>query len=191
MMSLSHFRVQPSSLFNALSVKSRVYHHRTHLHLISHRDYCPSSNFFSKTWGTNSIIYPSISKGHPRNFSNNLLFSQGQNWRQKLQSILTHRRWNSDKSNATKNVTAQKVNSNGSSSSSNGSANIEHTTFLQRFLGPKPMPPRNTPKWYAEIALICTVFGITGSSTMFLVRPAVSNVLGLEGSMKDGELNEQ
>ena len=48
------------------------------------------------------------------------------------------------------------------------------------------MPPRNTMKWYGEMILLCTVFGITGSSTMFLVRPAVGNVLGLEGSMKDG-----
>jgi len=48
------------------------------------------------------------------------------------------------------------------------------------------MPPRNTPRWYAEMALICTVFGITGSSTMFLVRPAVSDGLGLKGSMKEG-----
>lgn len=50
------------------------------------------------------------------------------------------------------------------------------------------MPPRNTMKWYGEMILLCTVFGITGSSTMFLVRPAVGNVLGLEGSMKDGML---
>mmetsp|Transcript_30285 Transcript_30285/g.51606 ORF Transcript_30285/g.51606 Transcript_30285/m.51606 type:complete len:114 (+) Transcript_30285:828-1169(+) len=48
------------------------------------------------------------------------------------------------------------------------------------------MPPRNTPKWYAEMALLCTVFAITGSSTMFLVRPAVSDGLGLKGTFKDG-----
>ena len=36
------------------------------------------------------------------------------------------------------------------------------------------------------MALLCTVFGVTGSSTMFLVRPAVSEGLGLEGTMKDG-----
>ena len=43
-------------------------------------------------------------------------------------------------------------------------------TFLQRFLAPKPMPERNTAAWYREMLLICTVFGITGSSTMMLVR---------------------
>lgn len=55
-----------------------------------------------------------------------------------------------------------------------------------RFIGPKEMPPRWTPRWYGEVTLICTVFAITGSSTMVLVRPAVSKGLGLEGSLKDG-----
>ena len=43
-------------------------------------------------------------------------------------------------------------------------------TFLQKFLGPKEMPPRGTLKWYGEITLICTVFAITGTSTIVLVR---------------------
>jgi len=60
------------------------------------------------------------------------------------------------------------------------------TTFLQRFLGPKPMPPQNTFRWYMEMTLLCTVFAISGTSTMVLVRPAVSDILGLRGSMKDG-----
>jgi hypothetical protein len=38
-----------------------------------------------------------------------------------------------------------------------------------RFIGPKEMPPRWTPRWYGEVFLICTVFAITGSSTMILV----------------------
>jgi len=45
----------------------------------------------------------------------------------------------------------------------------QQQTWLQKFLAPKPMPERNTAAWYREILLICTVFGITGSSTM-LVR---------------------
>jgi len=60
------------------------------------------------------------------------------------------------------------------------------STFLGRWMAPKDMPPRGTPKWYGEMVLICTVFAITGSSTMVMVRPAVSNVLGLKGSLKDG-----
>lgn len=41
-------------------------------------------------------------------------------------------------------------------------------TSWERFLGPKPMPERYTALWYREILLICTVFGITGSSTMMV-----------------------
>ena len=82
--------------------------------------------------------------------------------RPKQTSCITLRRWNSNKTNPTEK------------------------TFLQRFLAPKPMPPRNTPAWYKEMILICTVFAITGSSTMFLVRPAMTKVLGLEGSLRDG-----
>ncbi len=76
---------------------------------------------------------------------------------------------------------------NNSSSNHSGGNDGAPTSFLRRFLAPKVMPPRNTPRWYAEMALLCVVFGITGTSTMFFVRPAVSDVLGLEGSMKDGE----
>lgn len=60
------------------------------------------------------------------------------------------------------------------------------STFLQRWMAPKEIPPRNTPRWYAEMLLICTVFAITGTSTMVLVRPAMSQILGLKGSLKDG-----
>ena len=58
--------------------------------------------------------------------------------------------------------------------------------FLKWYLGPKPMPERWTLPWYREMVLVCTVFAITGSSTMVLVRPAVSKGLGLQGSLKDG-----
>ena len=36
----------------------------------------------------------------------------------------------------------------------------------QRFLEPKEMPKRYTTAWYKEVLLICTVFAVTGSSTM-------------------------
>ena len=51
------------------------------------------------------------------------------------------------------------------------------TTFLQRWMGPKEMPPRWTLRWYGEMVLICTVFAITGSSTMVLVSAYVSCVI--------------
>ena len=65
-------------------------------------------------------------------------------------------------------------------------SNATKTSFFERFLGPKPMPERYSFAWYKEVALICTVFGITGSSTMILVRPAVKDVLGIQGSFRDG-----
>jgi len=56
----------------------------------------------------------------------------------------------------------------------------------QRWIAPREMPPRQTLRWYGEMVLLCTVFAITGSSSLVLVRPAVSKGLGLQGSMKDG-----
>lgn len=56
----------------------------------------------------------------------------------------------------------------------------------QRWIAPRVMPERNTPRWYGEMVLLCTVFAITGSSSLVLVRPAVSKGLGLQGSMKEG-----
>jgi len=75
---------------------------------------------------------------------------------------------------------------NSNNAKDNTSKQQQSTTFLERFLAPKTMPPRYTPKWYAEMMLICTVFGITGSTTMVVVRPAVTDVLKLEGNMRDG-----
>mmetsp|Transcript_29477 Transcript_29477/g.35057 ORF Transcript_29477/g.35057 Transcript_29477/m.35057 type:complete len:218 (-) Transcript_29477:8-661(-) len=59
-------------------------------------------------------------------------------------------------------------------------------SVLQRWMAPRDMPPRGTVKWYAEMVLICTVFAVTGTSTMVIVRPAISDVLGLKGNFKDG-----
>jgi len=102
-------------------------------------------------------------------------------------------RWNTSSSSSSRNFSG-KTNTSKPPSSTKPTTNPLSQqqsppilkTSLQRFLEPKIMPPRNTPKWYAEMALVCTVFAITGSSTMFLVRPAVSTGLGLRGSMKDG-----
>lgn len=63
---------------------------------------------------------------------------------------------------------------------------MENLSMWQKWIAPREMPPRKTFKWYLEMTLICTVFAITGTSTMVLVRPAVSHGLGLQGSLKDG-----
>jgi hypothetical protein len=44
------------------------------------------------------------------------------------------------------------------------------TKFLNWYLAEKTMPPRWTLPWYREMVLICSVFAVTGSSTMILVR---------------------
>ena len=41
--------------------------------------------------------------------------------------------------------------------------------FLRRWMAPREMPQRGTLKWYGEMVLICTVFAITGTSTMVMV----------------------
>lgn len=105
-----------------------------------------------------------------------------------------HRRWvsngssssNSNTSKVNKAVVEAGESAQPTLPSSTSSTSTTSTTFLQRFLGPKPIPPQNTFRWYIEMTLLCTVFAISGTSTMVLVRPAVSNILGLHGSMKDG-----
>jgi len=50
----------------------------------------------------------------------------------------------------------------------------------------RPPLQRFSAAWWAEQALICTVFAITGSSAMFFVRPLVTDVLGMKGTWRDG-----
>eukprot|EP01124_Arcella_intermedia_P033727 TRINITY_DN8174_c0_g1_i1.p1 TRINITY_DN8174_c0_g1~~TRINITY_DN8174_c0_g1_i1.p1 ORF type:complete len:150 (-),score=23.66 TRINITY_DN8174_c0_g1_i1:32-481(-) len=60
-------------------------------------------------------------------------------------------------------------------------------TLLDRLLSTDTKPhPKFTAGWWGEAVLICTVFAITGSSTLYFVRPVIKNVLHLEGSLKDG-----
>mmetsp|Transcript_23963 Transcript_23963/g.36936 ORF Transcript_23963/g.36936 Transcript_23963/m.36936 type:complete len:192 (+) Transcript_23963:27-602(+) len=86
-----------------------------------------------------------------------------------------------------RNPSFRRFTTNGGASSKDPKGGREQQmTFLQKWMAPKEMPPRYTPQWYGEMILICTVFAITGTSTMVVVRPATSNVLGLKGSLKDG-----
>jgi hypothetical protein len=52
----------------------------------------------------------------------------------------------------------------------NSRETITKPNFWVRWTAPREMPPRYTLRWYGEVLLICTVFGITGTSTMLLVR---------------------
>jgi hypothetical protein len=55
-----------------------------------------------------------------------------------------------------------------------------------RWTHESPMPPSGTAAWYAEMALIFTVFGITGSSSMYFVKPLVHSIIGIDGTFMDG-----
>jgi len=87
---------------------------------------------------------------------------------------------NSTQSTKYKLITMTKRTLTSSGNSKNGGS------LLQRWMAPKEMPERGSLKWYAEMVLICGVFAVTGTSTMVIVRPAISDVLGLKGSFKDG-----
>eukprot|EP01116_Phalansterium_solitarium_P005014 TRINITY_DN16276_c0_g1_i1.p1 TRINITY_DN16276_c0_g1~~TRINITY_DN16276_c0_g1_i1.p1 ORF type:complete len:185 (-),score=0.56 TRINITY_DN16276_c0_g1_i1:161-715(-) len=50
----------------------------------------------------------------------------------------------------------------------------------------RPALVKYSRAWWKEQLLICVVFAITGSSTMFLVRPLLRDGLQLEGSLKEG-----
>lgn len=85
----------------------------------------------------------------------------------------------------------QKQQNRLTTSSKNKSASSQQTktkkqSIVQWWLSEKEIPPRYTASWYLEMLLLCTVFGITGSTTMVVVRPVVSKLLGLDGTMKDG-----
>lgn len=116
---------------------------------------------------------------------------------------------------AYQNILRRRFTTPASEPNNSSSSNNRRLSMWQKFTSPKEIPPRGTFGWYREMALICTVFGITGSSTMMvrldqslrhvnfneylqspqltyfttlkqLVRPAVSDGLGIKGSMREG-----
>lgn len=60
------------------------------------------------------------------------------------------------------------------------------SSWWRRWTHERALPLRWSLGWWKEMALIFTVFGITGSGSMYIVRPMLHSVAGLEGSMKDG-----
>ena len=59
----------------------------------------------------------------------------------------------------------------------------------------QPNPKENSAldkkAWIWDKIVLCTIFAITGSSTMYFVKPLLSSVLGLEGSLFGGPLSYQ
>lgn len=54
--------------------------------------------------------------------------------------------------------------------------------MLSRFANGKK---RSDPKFWHEVAIVFTVFGLTGSTSMYCVRKLTNTLLG-EGSLKEG-----
>lgn len=60
------------------------------------------------------------------------------------------------------------------------------TTWWGRWTHESPMPTRGSFDWYIEMAILFTVFGVTGSTSMYVVKPLVTQLIGVEGTMMDG-----
>jgi len=55
-----------------------------------------------------------------------------------------------------------------------------------KFLGKQPDYPKFSASWWWDKFVICVVFAVTGSTTMFVCRPLLKTVLQLEGTLKEG-----
>jgi len=56
----------------------------------------------------------------------------------------------------------------------------------RKWTSERPVHPRWSASWWWDAFIICTVFAITGSSSLFCVRPILQKIFGLEGSMREG-----
>jgi hypothetical protein len=63
---------------------------------------------------------------------------------------------------------------------------VRGNTHLNRFWTWTTQPRPDWKKSPKEAAVLFVVFGITGSSSVALVRPALKHTIGLDGTWKDG-----
>jgi len=58
---------------------------------------------------------------------------------------------------------------------------------LGRYWTSEPIShPRFSPLWWRDTVLILVVFSITGSLSLLVVKPLLSSVFGISGSLRDG-----
>src|ERR1051325_4111144 len=69
-----------------------------------------------------------------------------------------------------------------SNNSSNSSLNVRQYTTSAHNSGEEEMK-RWSWTWWKEMTIIIAVFAITGSTTVRIVRPIVTNVFGIEGNV--------
>ena len=68
--------------------------------------------------------------------------------------------------------------------SSNGESGV-YEKFWKWTTKHQPEHEKWSAQWWKEKTVLCTVFAITGSSSMYFVRPVLPKI-GLEGSFKEG-----
>eukprot|EP00392_Amoebophrya_sp_AT5.2_P013566 g13695.t1 len=80
-------------------------------------------------------------------------------------------------------------NTNTSNSAGGAGGSTSSASYGQKFwewtTKPEVDRKRWSAEWWADAVLKCTVFAITGTSSVTLVRPALAKV-GIVGSLKDG-----
>ena len=59
-------------------------------------------------------------------------------------------------------------------------------SLWREWTGERPSHPRFSGLWWRDTLVILAVFSITGSLSLLVVRPLLSSVLGVSGSMRDG-----
>jgi hypothetical protein len=59
--------------------------------------------------------------------------------------------------------------------------------FISRWTAAEPEPKRWSGAWWKHHALVFVVFGVTGSSAMWLVRPQLFKAMGVQGDPTTGE----
>mmetsp|Transcript_4452 Transcript_4452/g.6767 ORF Transcript_4452/g.6767 Transcript_4452/m.6767 type:complete len:167 (+) Transcript_4452:73-573(+) len=79
----------------------------------------------------------------------------------------------------------QRVFSTGRSSDKGSSMREGWKRFVTWTTKPQPTHPSFTLPWFKDKFIICSVFAVTGSSSMYFVRPFLPKI-GLEGSFKEG-----
>lgn len=97
---------------------------------------------------------------------------------------------NDNKTNKTNNnnVTTNTVDST-ITNSTNNTTNPEISSFrrfYQSYTAPRPAYPRYSYNWWREILIVFIVFGVTGSSSLYVVKPLIKSVFGVDGSLVQG-----
>lgn len=59
----------------------------------------------------------------------------------------------------------------------------QKASFWQDFFAEKPEPQKGTKEWWIHKIVVYTVFSITGSAALFIVRPVLHDVLHLQGTI--------